>query len=118
MDNLLLGMSFFLALCFGVVSYLIRRRGMIRRGGTSQPMPPTPARPGPLLWFKMIAPTRPTRILLGIAGALIAAGFLLAVVTVNFTKSSLTPLYIATALIGLGSAIDAYLVLAFAFRRR
>jgi hypothetical protein len=145
MDNVLIGMSFFLALCFGLVSYMTRRRGMIRRRGGSQPMPPRqagsvesrgsatsgvdcgaqstfnspqpPARPGRLHWFKMIAPSRRTKVLLGVATLLFLAGILMAIVTVNLANSPLSLLYIATALIGLGSAIYACLVLAFAFQQ-
>jgi hypothetical protein len=139
----------FLVLFFGVVAYTNHRRRTRWREG-SQPMPPpqpgssespSPAaggmdyrsqpplssaqsrppapssRPG---WFKMVTPSRPTKILFGVAATLIVAGFLVVLIIANLDHSRPVPLPLlitVIATVGSGGLIVGGLSLA-AVRRQ
>src|SRR5271155_2315446 len=49
----------------------------------NSPQPQPPAQPGPLLFFKVIAPSRRTKILLGVAALLVLAGVLITIIALQ-----------------------------------
>jgi hypothetical protein len=83
---------------------------------TDNPSPPQAL----ALLFKMVAPTRGTKVLLGVSTLLDVAGILIVVIAANFTHTGPIPLslsIVAAALIGLGAFIFGCLVIA-ALRRQ
>jgi hypothetical protein len=86
----------------------------------NSPQPQPPARPGPLLFFKMIAPSRPTKILLAIAALLALAGLLIMIIATRAADGpNFLPLvFSGGALCFVGGLIWAGLLIATTLRQR
>ncbi len=110
----------FLVLFFGLVIYTNHRRRTwmpAPQAQSPQPQPSALSRPG---WFKMVAPSRATKILFGVAASLVVAGFLVVIIIANLDHSRPIPLpllIIVIALVGSGGLIVGGLALA-AFLRQ
>ena len=89
------------------------------RSPFSSPQPQPLAKPGPLLFFKLIAPSRLTKILLGVAALLVLSGLLIMIIAVQAPDApNLLPRVIAgVAPTVLGGLIWTYLVIALSLRK-
>ena len=86
----------------------------------NSPQPQFSARPGPLLFFKVIAPSRATKILLGVAALLVLGGVLTMIIAVQDPDApNFVPLvFTGVAPVVLGGMIWTFLVIAASLRQR